>query len=83
MRNMYQSTLGRRLIHKGFAQKLLADETYRMGAYADKPESTREIPHYLQRFKGAIKMEEYEKKVDEFTSLNDFFARWAGCAHGG
>jgi hypothetical protein len=74
MRNLYQSKVGKTLMRQGLAKRLVALSA-KEGKYRDSPESCRDIPSFVESFRGQIYIDEAERQLNEYVSFNDFFTR--------
>lgn len=67
---LYYNPLGKLSLNLLFKRKFLSNI---YGKKMDKPSSKVKIASFVKDYN--INMEEFEKKIDEFTSFNDFFYR--------
>ncbi|GAB2218846.1 hypothetical protein Droror1_Dr00002078 [Drosera rotundifolia] len=74
MRAIYQSNLGLRLMDKG-AKELLQEISEKQGKKMNSEASAKEIPKFIELFKGQIDISEVRYPLDFFKTFNDFFIR--------
>ncbi len=75
MRTLYQSKIGRRFLQNSGFLARMSDMSVSEGAYRDSEASARDIPRFIESFKGQLDMSSAEKPASEYTTFNEFFAR--------
>ncbi|CAD6228038.1 unnamed protein product [Miscanthus lutarioriparius] len=74
MRALYQSKVGLTLINTG-VKDLLKNLSEKQGKKMNSPESAKDIPKFLELFKGQINMDEVKDPIESFKTFNEFFIR--------
>ncbi|XP_077249813.1 phosphatidylserine decarboxylase proenzyme 2-like [Tasmannia lanceolata] len=74
MRAIYQSKIGLTLINAG-AKELLQSISEKQGNKMNSTESAKEIPKFIESFKGQINMNDIKYPVDQYKTFNEFFVR--------
>ncbi|KAL6853390.1 hypothetical protein ACP4OV_019419 [Aristida adscensionis] len=74
MRSLYQSKVGLTLINTG-VKDLLKNLSEKQGKKMNSPESAKDIPKFLELFKGQINMDEVKDPIESFKTFNEFFIR--------
>uniref|UniRef100_A0A061QR11 Phosphatidylserine decarboxylase proenzyme 2 n=1 Tax=Tetraselmis sp. GSL018 TaxID=582737 RepID=A0A061QR11_9CHLO len=75
MRNLYQTPVGRAMLATGAPQIALRELTESKAKYMDSPASVKDIPHFIESFRGRINMDEAEKPLKAYGTFNEFFYR--------
>ena len=75
MRTLYQSKIGRRFLRNSGFLARMCDMSVSEGAYRDSELSVRDIPPFIESFKGQLDMSSAEKPASEYKTFNEFFAR--------
>jgi len=74
MRAIYQNRVGLTLIDSG-VKRLLQNLSEKQGKQMNLPESAKDIPKFIEMFKGQINMDEVKYPIEHFKTFNDFFVR--------
>ncbi|XP_019232956.1 PREDICTED: phosphatidylserine decarboxylase proenzyme 2-like isoform X3 [Nicotiana attenuata] len=74
MRAIYQSKFGLGLMDNG-AKEILRSLSEKQGKKMDSAESAKEIPNFIEFFKGQINMDEVKYPLEQFKTFNEFFIR--------
>ncbi|XP_002459137.1 phosphatidylserine decarboxylase proenzyme 2 [Sorghum bicolor] len=74
MRALYQSKVGLTLINTG-VKDLLKNLSEKQGKKMNSTESAKDIPKFLELFKGQINMDEVKDPIESFKTFNEFFIR--------
>ncbi|KAJ7968149.1 Phosphatidylserine decarboxylase proenzyme 2 [Quillaja saponaria] len=74
MRAIYQSKIGLGLMDKG-AKELLQSISEKQGTRMNSTESVKDIPEFIEFFKGQINLAEVKYPVGQFKTFNEFFIR--------
>ncbi|CAJ1963547.1 unnamed protein product [Sphenostylis stenocarpa] len=74
MRAIYQSKIGLGLMDIG-VKELLQSISEKQGARMDSPESSADIPKFIESFKDQINLAEVNYPLEHFKTFNEFFIR--------
>ncbi|XP_020221460.1 phosphatidylserine decarboxylase proenzyme 2 [Cajanus cajan] len=74
MRAIYQSKIGLGLMDIG-VKELLQSISEKQGARMDSPESSADIPKFIESFKDQINLAEVKYPLEHFKTFNEFFIR--------
>lgn len=74
MRAIYQSKVGLTLINTG-VKDLLQNISEKQGKRMNSHESAKDIPKFIEFFKGQLKMDEANYPIEYFKTFNEFFIR--------
>lgn len=74
MRAIYQSKVGLTLINTG-VKDLLQNISEKQGKRMNSHESAKDIPKFIEFFKGQLKMDEAKYPIEYFKTFNEFFIR--------
>ncbi|TKY45927.1 Phosphatidylserine decarboxylase proenzyme 2 [Spatholobus suberectus] len=74
MRAIYQSKIGLGLMDIG-VKELLQSISEKQGARMDSPESSADIPKFIESFKDQINLAEVKYPLEQFKTFNEFFIR--------
>ncbi|KAL5703743.1 phosphatidylserine decarboxylase [Ranunculus cassubicifolius] len=74
IRALYQSKVGLCLFDKG-TKDLLKNLSEKQGRKMNSTESVKDIPKFIESFKGQINMEESKLQIKDFNTFNEFFIR--------
>ncbi|XP_024026155.1 phosphatidylserine decarboxylase proenzyme 3 [Morus notabilis] len=74
MRAIYQSKMGLGLIDKG-AKELLQSISEKQGRKMSSVESAKDIPNFVDFFKGQINLAEAKHPLEHYKTFNEFFVR--------
>ncbi|CAL9098997.1 unnamed protein product [Musa textilis] len=74
MRAIYQSKVGLTLINTG-VKDLLQNISEKQGKRMNSHESAKDIPQFIEFFKGQLKMDEAKYPIEYFKTFNEFFVR--------
>ncbi|KAK7246788.1 hypothetical protein RIF29_41658 [Crotalaria pallida] len=74
MRAIYQSKVGLGLMDIG-VKELLQNISEKQGARMDSPESSADIPKFIESFKDQINLAEVKHPLEHFKTFNEFFIR--------
>ncbi|THU53853.1 hypothetical protein C4D60_Mb10t18780 [Musa balbisiana] len=74
MRAIYQSKVGLTLINTG-VKDLLQNISEKQGKRMNSHESAKDIPKFIELFKGQLKMDEAKYPIEYFKTFNEFFIR--------
>ncbi|XP_027932025.1 phosphatidylserine decarboxylase proenzyme 2-like isoform X1 [Vigna unguiculata] len=74
MRAIYQSKIGLGLMDIG-VKELLQSISEKQGARMDSPESSADIPRFIESFKDQINLAEVKYPLEHFKTFNEFFIR--------
>ncbi|KAK7331683.1 hypothetical protein VNO80_28420 [Phaseolus coccineus] len=74
MRAIYQSKIGLGLMDIG-VKELLQSISEKQGARMDSPESSADIPKFIESFKDQINLAEVKHPLEHFKTFNEFFIR--------
>ncbi|XP_014518541.2 phosphatidylserine decarboxylase proenzyme 2 [Vigna radiata var. radiata] len=74
MRAIYQSKIGLGLMDIG-VKELLQNISEKQGARMDSPESSADIPKFIESFKDQINLAEVKYPLEQFKTFNEFFIR--------
>ncbi|KAJ0734254.1 putative phosphatidylserine decarboxylase [Helianthus annuus] len=74
MRAIYQSKVGLGIMDKG-AKEILQSLSEKQGKKMNSVESAKNIPAFLELFKGQINLAEVKYPLDHFKTFNEFFIR--------
>ncbi|ESW20433.1 hypothetical protein PHAVU_006G208800 [Phaseolus vulgaris] len=74
MRVIYQSKIGLGLMDIG-VKELLQSISEKQGARMDSPESSADIPKFIESFKDQINLAEVKYPLEHFKTFNEFFIR--------
>ncbi|TVU36898.1 hypothetical protein EJB05_18851 [Eragrostis curvula] len=74
MRALYQSKVGLTLINTG-VKDILKNLSEKQGKKMNSLESAKDIPKFLELFKGQINMDEVRDPIESFKTFNEFFIR--------
>ena len=75
MRTLYQSKIGRRFLRNSGFLARMCDMSVSEGEYRDSEVSVRDIPRFIDSFKGQLDMSSAEKPASEYKTFNEFFSR--------
>ncbi|XP_047180296.1 phosphatidylserine decarboxylase proenzyme 2-like isoform X1 [Vigna umbellata] len=74
MRAIYQSKIGLGLMDIG-VKELLQSISEKQGTRMDSPESSADIPKFIESFKDQINLAEVKYPLEHFKTFNEFFIR--------
>ncbi|TVU36953.1 hypothetical protein EJB05_18910 [Eragrostis curvula] len=74
MRALYQSKVGLTLINTG-VKDILKNLSEKQGKKMNSLESAKDIPKFLELFKGQINMDDVRDPIESFKTFNEFFIR--------